>query len=246
MKRRAIRWGVACGAILAFAGTSRAAEPQLGGAMKHIFITLYAPTKTLYHFVQDGADERVMLNDYGESYDGDASVLDGMHYSARFGWLADGAWSVPAGRNIFVRVESQTPGLQTHGQNDFAPIFGTAGSSDVWLWNTTMVHNWYSVDACGWYEATYTVYVGFPDGSEDVEYTSTSVTLKWQFAMNTSDVLGDQDGDGDADLRDFALLQTCFGSDATNAISVCGCFDADADEDVDASDYVSFASEMGN
>ncbi|MCB9851356.1 MAG: hypothetical protein H6817_11705 [Phycisphaerales bacterium] len=229
----------------AWGAPALAADPQLGGAMKHIFVTLYEPTKTLYHFIQDGEDERVMLYDYGDSYTGGAAVLNGMHYAARYGWLPDGSWSIPSQRGIFVTPVEQSPGLEVYGQDSFAPILGTAGSDPVWSWSTAMVHNWYAVSACGWYEATYKVYVGFTDGTEDTAYTPTFVHLIWQFADGAGDQLGDWDGDGDADLCDFAMLQQCYGADvASGAPGECGCFDADVDEDVDATDYAAFATEF--
>ncbi|HRX85679.1 MAG TPA: hypothetical protein P5572_11740, partial [Phycisphaerae bacterium] len=109
-------WASGIGVALLAASTVRAAEPQLGGAMKHIFITLYSPTQTLYHYIQDGADEYVHLYDYGDTYTGDAAVLNGTHYAARYGWLADGNWNVPAGRGIFTRCVDHTPGLSVYGQ----------------------------------------------------------------------------------------------------------------------------------
>jgi len=43
------------------------------------------------------------------------------------------------------------------------------------------------------------------------------------------------DGDGDVDLAEFALMQTCFGAAVAPG---CECVDIDADGDVDADDYV--------
>lgn len=243
MRRGLVASAALAGLVLALPAV-RANEPQLGGAMKHIFVTLYAPTKTLYHAIQDGADERVHLLNYGDTYAGAAAVLDGTHYSARYGWLADGNWNVPAGRGIFVRLLDQTPGLRVYGQNDYAPILGTGGSSVTWLWDTTMVHNWYAVDACGWYEAHYRVYVGFSDGSADPAYTPTHVRLVWQFVWNVAETPGDQDGDGDLDLRDFAELQTCSWADADASPGRCGCFDADLDLAVERDDAAAFLNAL--
>jgi hypothetical protein len=226
-------------------GAARAANPQLGGEMKHIFITLFAPNQTLYHLIQDGADERVMLYDYGETYAGDAAVLNGTHYAARYGWLPDGNWNIPAGRGIFIVPLSQSPGLRVYGQDDFAPIFGTDGSDPVWAWDTTMVHNWYAVDQCGWYQATYEVYVGFPDGMKDPAYTPTQVRLIFQVAQGDGELLGDHDADGDTDLADFARLQACYGADGDLPIDdVCGCYDTDADSQIDTGDAIAFTNTM--
>lgn len=54
------------------------------------------------------------------------------------------------------------------------------------------------------------------------------------------DVYGDFDGDGDADLVDFALLQICFGGDANVTDGACVIFDRDGDEQVDLADFSQF------
>ena len=233
-----------------FAGSpSQAAAPQLGGAMKHIFITLHEPSRTLFHYIQDGADERVLLMDYGETYTGAEVVLNDTHYSGRYGWVADGNWSVPAQRKIYIRLESSTEGLDTFEENTFTPLFGTGNASPVWLWDTTMVHNWYAAVDCGKYDATYRVYVGDLSGVEDASYTPTYVTLHWQYSYSGTELPGDADGDGDVDLADFAAYQRCHsgaGQPAPAPDAICGCFDFDVDEDVDLSDYAIIHEELSS
>jgi hypothetical protein len=49
---------------------------------------------------------------------------------------------------------------------------------------------------------------------------------------------GDTDGDGDADLHDFALFQTCFGQ--SGVIGPCAALNLDADDTIDLTDYAAF------
>jgi len=51
---------------------------------------------------------------------------------------------------------------------------------------------------------------------------------------------GDTDGDGDADLRDAAAFQCCFGR--TSATGVCAALDTNADGRIDLDDYASWLS----
>jgi hypothetical protein len=49
---------------------------------------------------------------------------------------------------------------------------------------------------------------------------------------------GDTDGDGDADLHDFALFQACFGQ--SPVIGPCAALDLDPDDAIDLADYSAF------
>ena len=62
-----------------------------------------------------------------------------------------------------------------------------------------------------------------------------SQTLEFTFAP------GDTNGDGQADLADFAAFQNCFGqSIPTAAPNLCAILDFDADGTVDLSDFAGF------
>lgn len=56
------------------------------------------------------------------------------------------------------------------------------------------------------------------------------------------DAYGDFDDDGDVDLVDFSLFQTCFGGDAGVTVGPCASLDRDGDEVVDLSDYTAFVT----
>jgi hypothetical protein len=54
-------------------------------------------------------------------------------------------------------------------------------------------------------------------------------------------MMGDYDRDGDADLADFAEVQSCFtGGGPTDVSACCRIFDFEPDEDVDLDDYTAF------
>lgn len=121
----------------------------------------------------------------GESYDGDASVLNGSYYSDQFGWLADGFISLGAGESIWIERTASSSGLDVYeggmrmmrANHSYDPILGTDGSSDIWRWDGTMTHNWYAADAPGAYEATYEVFVGDAQGNALAQYESDTITL---------------------------------------------------------------------
>ena len=51
---------------------------------------------------------------------------------------------------------------------------------------------------------------------------------------------GDCDGDGDADLDDYADLEACLAGPGGGLGPDCGCFDLDGDEDIDVVDFAEF------
>ncbi len=215
-----------------------ATAPQLGGEMKHMFVTLAG--NTVFVSIQGDPNERVVLRRYDESYDPPADVLNGAYYSGRYGWLAQGFWTVPTGKGIFVEVLDQTEGLRTFEALTFSPLFGTSGGTASWRWSTVMVHNWYAVDRCGKYEARYRVYVGdLPDGTPTDGFESATITLRWQVLPEAAP--GDLTDDGDVTIADFAAFQRCFtGADTQAVPETCGCADFDGDDDIDLVDADAF------
>jgi hypothetical protein len=70
---------------------------------------------------------------------------------------------------------------------------------------------------------------------------TTTFTLDDGVAVNVIEFTyapGDTDGDGDADLHDFAVLQTCFGLDLLD--SACLPLDTITDNTIDLADYAEF------
>jgi len=164
--------------------------PDISGAMKHVFIS-YDSASGISSWVDDSlpgdpASNPVVLNTFpGESYPGNAAVLDDTYYSARYGWLANGFINLQPDEAIWIERVDATPGLDVYeggmrgmwAMHSFDPILGTAGSSDLWQWNGTMMHNWYATDAVGSFEATYRVFLGDLAGNEIAGVASDTVTL---------------------------------------------------------------------
>ena len=133
----------------------------------------------------------------------------------------------PASCEVWFKVLEQTPGLETyyadsdpaHGYAQYAPLFGTAGSSPLWLWNKGMHHNAYAVPegVYGRWSATYEVYVGDAVGAKLPTYESTTVTYRW-LAPCPWILTGDINSDCTVDFSDMQLmiaqwLNTCDGPD---------------------------------
>lgn len=219
----------------------QAANPRLGGPMKHMLITLNGTNIGVT--LEGDPLERLWLEDYGETYAGPADVLNGSRYNGQYGWLAGGFISLPPGTAIWVELIEQTPGLRTYEAVTFEPLWGTGDASMRWKWNGVMVHNWYAAERCGKYEARYSVYVGDAvTGVPTAGYAAGECTLYWQYVPDESH--GDVDNDGDVDLHDFAQLQRCATGDGPAVMpSTCGCVDFNGDDDVDAEDAAVFLAE---
>ena len=177
---------------LVLAGSASAQLPQFmwDGGMKHVLITF------------DGANIGVELDpnspqlelplemrDFGESYQGASSVLDGTYYSSQFGFLPDGFISLPQGAAISIELLSATPGLSAYeggmrpmlANHTYAPMFGTDGSDTAWQWGGTMHHPWFAVDELGSYEAVFDIYISdAATGDRLSGFGSDTVTLEWQ------------------------------------------------------------------
>jgi len=110
--------------------------------------------------------------------------LDGTAYNWQYGWdsAVFNPALLPAGGKIWIEVLSQSVGLSTYDRNNaYAPIFGTDGSSNKWMWSETMAHNAYTVEpGIGEWSATYLVYIGDAiTGAALAGYGSETVTLTW-------------------------------------------------------------------
>jgi hypothetical protein len=163
----------------AFAGMDM---PQMGGPMKHIAVHLH--DNMLEAHVDDMVGTPVLQN-YGEMYMGNASVLNGTMYNAQYGWMAEGLWAPPSGSFLWIEQLSATAGLSIFSggtmmnPGTFDPIFGTDGSSNKIMWGGSMLHNWYSVTTPGDFSATYRLYFGDANGAAISGYEAAEVTLNW-------------------------------------------------------------------
>lgn len=170
---------------LASAALADDSWPHSEGSMKHMLVSL--DQQTLNVEMMGDPLEKVDLIAYpGEQYTHPADVLDNRYYTDRYGWAADGFIDLPAGAAIFVQVLTTDPGLDVYEggmrsmkqMHTYAPILGTDGSSDMWQWDGTMMHNWYAADTTGLYQVSYSVYVGDEaTGAPLAGYTGDQVTL---------------------------------------------------------------------
>ncbi len=173
---------------------------HLGGPMKHVSITLDETTLQIH--IDPTVETPILQNLLlpGHAYDGAKVVLNDIAHNAQYGWMAGGFITLPSQSGIFIRLVDQTPGLRTYAQDDYSPLFGTDGTSDLWRWPGTMVHNWYAIDldAITFPEmaifATYEAYIGSISPASYGEalpgYTSAMVTLNWTAVPEPSLGLG--------------------------------------------------------
>jgi len=117
-----------------------------------------------------------------DALDPDARALA---FSRRYGFVRGGDL-LPEGQTIWIRQLSATPGLEAYryrlNQSEFAPLFGTAGSSDVLEWNQAMFHPCYTapvdLEQCeAGYEAFVVNEMGEPVG------LAAQFTLSWGLAQ---------------------------------------------------------------
>lgn len=162
-----------------FSSCAGAASPSMGGAMSHLLVTLF--DQQIYVSFESPSMSTVELMNYGESYDGAASVLDRTGYNSQFGWLANGFISLPGSSGIFVRTIHGSPHLDVYAESGFDPILGTDGSDELWQWDGTMTHNWYSSRVKGSHTVRYEVFVGDLFGEPLSGYAAGSVELNFAY-----------------------------------------------------------------
>lgn len=204
--------------LMSWSTDSYAAQvsPQLGGGsggvavnMKHVAIGYDAGGDGVYGTGDDAMHVEVdevlapgapLLRplDEGDAFSAGpwAAALGGKAYNHQYGWVPGegltelfthfGAASVPG--DIWVRLISQTPGLETYqtmmmpGSGDYAPIFTTGGAPAIWDWRHGMQHNAYAVadPLLGAYEAVYEVYVADGSGNALPGFASSQVVFVFQ------------------------------------------------------------------
>lgn len=162
--------------------------PSLGGPMSHLLVTLF--DNQIYLTYESPSMSSVVMQDSPNDFVGNAAVLNHTGYNAQFGWLANGFISLPSQAGIFVRTISTTPYLNVYEESSFDPILGTGGSDDVWRWDGTMTHNWYSTDTHGPHFARYEVFVGDLLGNPLAGYQSGTIGLAFEYAPDLSDRIG--------------------------------------------------------
>lgn len=152
--------------------------------MKHVSVGYDDLNQTLTVHVDDNVPTPVLQN-YGQTYDPPADVLNGTWYNAQYGWVVEGFWAPPGNAQIWIEQVSATQGLRAYSggtmmnMGTFEPIFGTEGSDAAIQWSGTMLHNWYAVTTGRAFEATYRVFFGDAAGVPLEGYGSAEVTFHW-------------------------------------------------------------------
>ncbi|MGD1917099.1 MAG: GC-type dockerin domain-anchored protein [Phycisphaerales bacterium] len=213
-------------AVLATAGSALAQAPQMGGPMRHVMLGLDGDRV----MAMNPHNEAMELRNYGETYPGAASVLDGTAYNAQYGWMAMGGLSLPAGASIWIELESATDGLMVYRGGTFEPIHGTDDSAMAFMWDGRMLHNWWAVTEVGSYEADIVIYLGDAAGTPISGYQAGRTTLRWIYRPTC---VADFNDDGAVNVFDFLAFQNAF--DGGDAIA-----DLDADGDLTLFDFLAF------
>lgn len=174
--------------IAVAAGSATASNPTLGGPMSHLLVTVF--NNEVFLSFESPSMSTVIMQDNDGTFTAGASVLNGTGYNAQFGWLANGFISIPPSSGIFVRHLAGSPHLSVHEETTFASILGTDGSSDVWQWDGTMTHNWYSTDTHGDHFVRYEVFVGDLAGNPLGGFVSSTIDLHFEYAPDLSGRIG--------------------------------------------------------
>lgn len=156
--------------------------------MSHLLVTLHQ--NQVYLSYESPSMSTVTMQDNDSDFVGGASVLNGTGYNAQFGWLANGFISLPPSAGIFVRTLTSSPHLNVYEETTFASILGTDGSDEVWRWDGTMTHNWYSTDTHGPHLARYEVFVADLSGNPLAGYTSGIIDLTFEYGQDLSGRIG--------------------------------------------------------
>lgn len=170
------------------AAGATASTPTLGGPMSHLLVTLFQ--NQVFLTFESPSMSTVNMQDNDGSFAGNASVLNGTGYNAQFGWLANGFISLPPASGIFVRTITSSPHLSVYEESTFEAILGTDGSDDVWRWDGTMTHNWYSTDTHGDHLARYEVFVADLAGNPLAGYQSATIDLRFAYGPVVSGRIG--------------------------------------------------------
>jgi len=165
-----------------------ASSPTLGGPMSHLLVTLF--NNEIFLTFESPSMSTVTMQDNTGDFVAGASVLNNNGYNGQFGWLANGFISLPPSSGIFVRTLASSPHLSVYEETTFASILGTDGSDDVWRWDGTMTHNWYSSDTHGEHLARYEVFVGDLAGNPLDGYTSATIDLRFEYGQDLSGRIG--------------------------------------------------------
>jgi len=178
--------------MMLLSSTAYGALPTLGGPMSHILITLFQ--NEIYLSFESPSMSVVTMQNAEDDFIGSASVLNNTGYNAQFGWLANGFISLPQDSGIFIRTISSSPHLGVYDETTFQGIMGTDTSPDLWQWDGTMTHNWYSTDTHGLHHARYEVFVADLAGNPLGGFTPGTIDLVFDYQPDLRGRIGPSSG----------------------------------------------------
>ena len=174
--------------IAGIAPLANADIPQMGGPMSHLLVSIF-DQQVFIEFESPWMSTVELLEGAG-TFDGSASVLNGMGHNAQFGWLAEGFISLPPSSGVYVRSLSMSRHLGVYSEFGFDPILGTDGSNRTWQWDGTMTHNWFATEVKGPHSASFEVFVGDQFGSPLDGWTSGTIDLNFIYGGDPNEQLG--------------------------------------------------------
>lgn len=162
--------------------------PSLGGPMSHILVTLF---NNQIDLTLESPDlSTVTMQEPAQPLNGPAAILNGTGYNAQFGWLANGFIALPPDAGIYVRTLVASPHLSVYDEITFETILGTSDSDEVWRWDGTMTHNWYSTAVHGPHLARYEVFVGDHHANPLGGYAPGTIELRFDHSPDLSGRIG--------------------------------------------------------
>ncbi len=170
---------------VAQAGATQGSGPQMGGNMSHLLVSIF--DQQVFIGFESPAMATVELQESSSLFEGDASVLNHTGHNAQFGWLVGGFISLPPSSGVFVRTLGGSEHLSVYSEFGYDPILGTDGSDEVWQWDGTMTHNWYSSEVKGPHSVRYEVFVGDLMGNPLDGWMAGQVELNFTYGEDISD-----------------------------------------------------------
>ncbi|MCX6921611.1 MAG: hypothetical protein NT154_00090 [Verrucomicrobia bacterium] len=176
--------------------TSRGGGLDTNAPMVHVDLFYdYTANQMRATLDTNAATPRLLAMPAGYTFDSRSNyyVLNGKAYNYQYAWNPGGIFSPPAGAAVWIECLSASPGLECYDgpgnkmlmtPRTYAPIFGTAGSSNRWQWYGAMAHNSYAVlnPTNSVMTAEYRIYFGdATTGAPDAyaSYGDARMTLTW-------------------------------------------------------------------
>ncbi|MCP4589380.1 MAG: hypothetical protein GY842_01420 [bacterium] len=225
---------------------AEAKDPLGAPATTYSYVVGYAPPPVFINeFMADNdgvvSDEGGDFDDWFELYNAGGTPVNigGMYLTDDLGDPTQ--WQVPAETTILAGEHLLFWADNDMGEGDRHTNFKLgAGGEEIGLYDTDTNGN-AVVDTFVFGSQTTDVSMGrFPDGADCWRFFEASTPA------TSNGASGDSDGDGSADLADFADYPTCMsGPEAAAPSPACRAFDSDCDDDVDLEDFAELQIVLG-